>query len=328
MKQFLLLTFLLSYVFTSSSQPFWNENFGLDCSQGTPAAGFSGSLGTWTVTNIGTNDNYANEFFISATEAGIGIGNCGDGCLDTPTLINRTLHVGNAEVTGIVDADNGASYNTGGTCGSPFNICVATDKRAESPYIDCSGTSSFYLTFNYMEGGQGTTDNAELWYFDGNIWAMLEDLPKTTASCPSGQGLWAAHSIQLPQSADHNPNVKIGFRWVNDDDATGTDPSFAVDDIAVNTDIAESVSEHSVNRFNVFPNPATDKTKITFNANVSGNYSIEFVNVAGQIVMKEKIENFSGDFSKTYDLSVLGKGVYLVSLTSPNGREIRKIVVQ
>lgn len=328
MKQFILLTFFFSYVLSSFSQPFWTEDFGVGCSQGTLASAYTGTNGAWTVPNTGTNHTYANDFFVSATEAGTGVGNCGDGCLDTPTLINRTLHVGNVAVAGFIDADNGASYNTGGTCSPPFNICVLTDKRIGSPVIDCSGRSDITLSFNYMEAGDGTTDNAELWYYDGNTWAMLEDLAKTTVVCPSGQGLWTAHSVLLPSSANNNPNVKIGFRWINNDDATGTDPSFAVDDIVLNPGTPTGVSEYSLTNFSIFPNPASNKTKITFNAIVSGNYSIEFINVAGQIVMKEKIETLSGDFSKMYDLSSLGKGIYLVNLTSPQGREIRKIVVE
>ncbi|MCG3167574.1 MAG: hypothetical protein POELPBGB_03368 [Bacteroidia bacterium] len=330
MKHFLLLTLLLSNVLTSFSQPFWTEDFGLGCSQGTLASAYTGTNGAWTVPNTGTNDTYANEFFVSATEAGTGVGNCGDGCLNTPTLLNRTLHIGNIYADLIIQtlpADNGASYNSGGICAG-LGICVITDKRIASPAIDCSGKSNITVSFNYMEGGQGTTDNAELWYYDGSTWAMLEDLPKTTVSCPNGQGLWTAHSVQLPSSADNNPNVKIGFRWINNDDATGTDPSFAVDDITLDPGDPTVIPEYSLNNFSISPNPATDKTKITFNAIISGNYSIEFINVAGQIVMKEKIENFSGTFSEMYDLSSLAKGVYLVNLTSPQGKEIRKIVVE
>jgi gliding motility-associated-like protein len=59
-------------------------------------------------------------------------------------------------------------------------------------------------------------------------------MPKTTL-CPSGQGEWATFSIALPASANNNPNVRIGFRWVNNDDGTGADPSFAVDNITLST---------------------------------------------------------------------------------------------
>ncbi len=330
MKQLLLLVISSCYFLTSSAQPFWTEDFGVgnDCSQGMLASAYTGTNGAWVVTNTGTNDANANLFFVSAAEAGMGAGNCGNGCVSVPTLMNRTLHLGITYIPLLgADADQGASYNAGGLCDG-FAICVITDKRSESPVIDCSGQSDITLSFNYMENGQGTTDNAELWYYDGSIWSILEDLTKTTASCSGGQGLWTAHSVQLPSSADNNANVKIGFRWVNDDDGAGTDPSFAVDDITLDDGTPTDVSEQSLNRFNIFPNPTTDKIKISFYAAVAGNYSIEFFNAIGQSVLKEKMENFSGDFSKTYDLSVLGKGVYLVNLTSAKGREVRKIVVE
>ena len=35
----------------------------------------------------------------------------------------------------------------------------------------------------------------------------------------------------------NNPNVRIGFRWVNDGNGSASDPSFAVDDITLSTSI-------------------------------------------------------------------------------------------
>jgi len=75
-------------------------------------------------------------------------------------------------------------------------------------------------------------DNATLWYNDGASWSQLSDPPKTSV-CGNGQGLWTAYSIALPASANNNPNVRIGFQWINNDDGDATDPSFAVDDIAI-----------------------------------------------------------------------------------------------
>jgi hypothetical protein len=49
------------------------------------------------------------------------------------------------------------------------------------------------------------------------------------------QGLWTAYSIALPATANNNPGIRIGFRWVNNANGTGTDPSFAVDDIQLST---------------------------------------------------------------------------------------------
>ena len=233
---------------------FWTENFGTGCNQGNQASSYTGGPnGAWTVSNTGTNDvGTNNDFFVSATEAGMGAGNCGSGCLDNSNLTDRTLHVGN--YSGSPNAilfcpfgDCGAAYDGGGIevlgCGFFGIPCARTNRRAESPSINCSGHSNIILEFEYIENGEGSNDNATLWYFNGSGWSLLVDLPKTLCCGGSpcglgGQGLWTAYSINLPASANNNSNVKIGFNWTNNDaDGTAADPSFAVDNIQLSEEL-------------------------------------------------------------------------------------------
>lgn len=211
---------------------FWTENFGTGCNTGQLASAYTGPNGTWSITNTGTNDPSANNWFVSAAENGQGAGNCGAGC-----GTNHTLHLGATYPS----TDPGAAYyeSTPGFCPT-FLPCSYTDRRVESPVINCTGQTGITLSMSYMEFGQSTLDNATLWYFDGSIWTQLVDLPKTlccgSATCNGTlQGLWTAYSIALPASANNNPNVRISFRWVNNADGVGTDPSFAVDDIQLST---------------------------------------------------------------------------------------------
>ncbi len=240
MKQFfglLFAFFALSYV--ANAQVFWTEDFGAGaCNQGQLASDYAGANGAWTVTQTGTNGDLANVWYISAQEqGGQGDGGCGTGCAGD---MNNTLHVGNIEFTFLgntLPADPGAAY--GATGGFIAGSSAETDVRAESPTIDCTGKSSITLSFLYMEGLNGTDadpidDNADVWYFDGTTWALLDDPVKTPNTC-APQGTWTAYSFALPASADNNPNVKIGFHWINDDDDSATDPSFAVDDITLST---------------------------------------------------------------------------------------------
>jgi hypothetical protein len=225
--------------------PFWTEDFGTGCDQGQSITAYSGPNGSWTMTDATSLNNAANKFYVSATEANTGENNCGDGCGINGSLTDRTLHVAGVYVEymgfPIVDADLGASYNAGGLQSVGFQS--ATDIRAESPMIDCSGKANVTLRFLYMEGGQGSIDNATLMANYGSGWVLVADLAKTPTDC-APQGRWTAYEVALP-SADGQANVQIGFHWVNNDDGAGADPSFAVDDLEVFEDMTTGITSLS-----------------------------------------------------------------------------------
>jgi len=89
------------------------------------------------------------------------------------------------------------------------------------------------MKFYYTMDGQAGVDYATVWYYDGTTWTMISTPPQTPPICPGGQGYWDAISQALPPSANNNPNVKIGFRWVNNNDGVGTDPSIAFDSVSL-----------------------------------------------------------------------------------------------
>ncbi|MBK7589702.1 MAG: hypothetical protein IPI22_15935 [Bacteroidetes bacterium] len=182
----------------------------------------------------GINDLDANYFDISDAEGGGITPNLG-----APASCGVALNGNNTMYVTSTLAGGGAAYNAGGFCG--LGICVTTNKRSESPVINCTGKFNITIDFNYIENGDGAIDDAVMWYFDGVTWSILANMPKTLTGC-TGQGLWTSYSVLLPASANNNPNVQIGFGWINNDDGLGTDPSFAVDDITASTPIGGSLS--------------------------------------------------------------------------------------
>jgi gliding motility-associated-like protein len=260
-----VLFFLCSFFFFNNSikaQVFWTENFGTGCSQNQLVTSYTGTNGAWTESSPSANGTSANDFFVSATEAGMGVGNCGDGCAGNAALTNRTLHVGSLGIGFCPTGDCGASYNAGPSAGA-----AVTDKRAESPTINCTGHSNITLSFAYMERGAAPNDDASVWYFDGTTWALLTNEPATNNAGCLGQGRWTAFSFALPASANNNPNVKIGFHWVNNDDGAGNDPSFAVDDITLST----PASAAPVAAFSFSPLTVCVGTAVNFVDNSTGS---------------------------------------------------------
>ncbi len=237
-KAFAITALLLSlFSFNAKAQVFWTEAFQNSCASGCFANTYVGPNGAWTQTATGVNDIEANKWFVSGAECGNAAGACGSTC----GAVDPSLHMGADD--GFV-FDPGAAYDAGGLCG--FLFCVLTDMRAESPTINCSAYSGITLSFNYIENGQGLIDDATLWYFDGATWSQIDPLAKTLFGGCAPQGLWTAFSIALPASANANPNVKIGFRWVNNDDGVGTDPSFAVDDITLSVPTSNTITTGTI----------------------------------------------------------------------------------
>jgi len=234
MKRNIYLFIILATIgFTAKAQTqFWFEDFGTNpvCAsvQGTV---YTSTNGAWNGSVTGTHQALANAWWVSALEAGMGVGNCGDGCLSNPTITNRTMHISLNPSFG----DLGAAYLAG--TGANSNI------RVQSPTINCSGKTGIAMNLKYIMWGVVNQDFCELMYSadNGVTWSTLGIPPQTpTASC-AGQGLWTTHSVNLPASANNNATVKVGFRWQNIN-TTGADPSVALDDIALTYTAASAPS--------------------------------------------------------------------------------------
>lgn len=208
---------------------FWTESFSNGCTAACSANGYAGPNGTWTQTITGTEGTDPNEWFVSCAENNTGVNNCSSGCGS-----NQTLHISASIGNPICPNDCGAAYDAGGLCG--FLTCPQTDRRIESPVINCSAQSNISISFEYIAAGSPPNDQCSLWYFDGSTWSQLALLPATNNSGCGGQGRWSTFaSTALPASANGNPNVKIGFRWINNDDGVGSDPSVAIDNVILTT---------------------------------------------------------------------------------------------
>lgn len=312
--------FVLFWCFLSGtllSQTFWTENFGTGCTQANQANGTATTNGNWVVTPIGAQDPDANVWFISATEAGMGATVCGDGCLNNAALTNRTLHVGSLANLFCPSGDCGAAYDAGGVITS-----TTTNKRVESPTINCTGFSNITLAFNYMEEGDPPADDASVYYFDGVTWSLLTNTPATNNGSCTPQGTWTAFSIALPASANNNANVKIGFLWVNNNDGAGTDPSFAVDDITLT---ATPTSGPTVSITPPASATVCPGIPVTLNGNcVSGcplnSWSWSVNPTTGVTPSTGSTQNFNVTFSTA--------GTYTVSLVGTNGSGPSPVVTQ
>lgn len=301
---------------TSYAQTFWTENFGTGCNRGQTATSYTSSNGAWTLTSTGTNGNVANSWFISASCAGTGAGNCASSCV-TAAATDASLHVSNVAIVIpaflSVGADTGASYFSGGF--SSFGYVATANSRIESPTLNCSGRSGILVSFVYLENGDAANDDASFCYSadNGVTWTTIDPLAKTTGSCAAA-GQWTAITITLPASADNNATVKIGFNWTNNDDAQGSDPSFAVDDISL-AETTTGIAAYASAQISVF---AKENKAIQVNANGQAYKVAGIYNTLGQELTFTQAGN-------TLHLDGQAPGIYFINLYVNGTRVIRKV---
>lgn len=320
------LTFLLLFSLTETfSQVFWIETFGIGCNQLQVANGFPGSTGLWVVNYLSAYIPTANtdEFYVSATEAGMPIGGCSNGCLLTPTLTNRSLHIS-------VSTSTNTFFCPTGDCGGIYNASQFSDLRAESPAINCTGKSGISLRFDYMENGDGILDDGSVYYSVAlGPWTFLGNPIKTpcdnsactgTAACTGlNVGIWSTYTINLPVTVNNTANLRLGFRWVNNGDNIGTDPSFVIDNINVLTGGIAAVEKviFDGNEFKVYPNPANDKVNIELNAGRTTGIEIQMTDILGKIIIAEK-PVFNSENRCVLNTSTVMPGIYFIRIKSDN----------
>ena len=87
----------------------------------------------------------------------------------------------------------------------------------------------------------------------------------------------------------------------------------ASQNIVVTTCLGVSENEMA-DDFSTYPNPTDGIFTIQFTQEVSESVSVRILNVEGKIIFEEKLHNFSGKYSKQFDLSQFGSGVYVVEV--------------
>jgi hypothetical protein len=81
-----------------------------------------------------------------------------------------------------------------------------------------------------------------------------------------------------------------------------------------------------LNSLSVSPNPTNGIVQTSFHASSVDSYVIKITNAMGQVVYSEFLNNYSGAYSRSADISNFGKGVYLLSVSNGSYQEVKKVI--
>lgn len=235
-----VLTLMLNSNLSFGQTIIWSEDF-----EGAP---------NWSLSNsTGINASDANIWEINDTEGGVLPPGCGVGGNG-----NQTLHV---TCQGTWCLGTGAVYNAGDG-GLGFYDATTNIRAQYNAAISTVGQTNLSLNFDWIGVGETGDDFATCQYsIDGGAtWVDLQTF-SNGATC-GGQGQWANVVIPLPVACENQADLRFAFNWTNSNDGSGSDPSFAVNDMELTT---PSASTTVTADFTLSPtSPICEGTTITF----------------------------------------------------------------
>ena len=77
--------------------------------------------------------------------------------------------------------------------------------------------------------------------------------------------------------------------------------------------------------FNIHPNPATNSITIDAKQILEGNINVRIINIGGMEMLNDK---FLNPDKIVLDVSNLMPGMYFVEISNPEGREVKKLIIQ
>ena len=84
----------------------------------------------------------------------------------------------------------------------------------------------------------------------------------------------------------------------------------------------------AIANLDVYPNPSRDVFNVTFTSEDVQNLEVRVLNVVGEVVYTENLEQFVGEYTKAIDLATYTKGVYFLEITTNNGVVNKKLILQ
>ena len=83
-----------------------------------------------------------------------------------------------------------------------------------------------------------------------------------------------------------------------------------------------------INNLDVYPNPTRDIFNVSFVSEEIQTLSIRVLNIVGEVIYEESLEEFVGEYTKQISFDNYGKGIYLLEIESSNGIVNKKLILQ
>ncbi|MBT5089767.1 MAG: T9SS type A sorting domain-containing protein, partial [Flavobacteriales bacterium] len=84
----------------------------------------------------------------------------------------------------------------------------------------------------------------------------------------------------------------------------------------------------TINNLSIYPNPSRDIFNVSFTSDSKQDLRVRILNVIGEELINDNLEQFIGEYTKAIDLTKNAKGIYLLEIETNDGIINKKLVLQ
>jgi hypothetical protein len=85
---------------------------------------------------------------------------------------------------------------------------------------------------------------------------------------------------------------------------------------------------NAIANLDVYPNPSRDVFNVAFTSEDVQDLEVRVLNIVGEVVYTENLEQFVGEYTKAIDLATYTKGIYFLEITTNDGVVNKKLIFQ
>jgi hypothetical protein len=84
----------------------------------------------------------------------------------------------------------------------------------------------------------------------------------------------------------------------------------------------------TINSLAIYPNPSRDKFNVSFTSDTKQDLKVRIMNVVGEELINDNLQQFIGEYTKQINLSDNAKGIYFLEIETSDGIINKKLIVQ
>ena len=199
------------------------------------------------------------------------------------------------------------TFTTQGLCPDVTNLTVTPNPNNNTRATFCWDTTGAYL---YARVKYRVDTTGSSWINVGGFGVYYPTTCKTKFGIVPGQTYKAtARAFCDPNMSAYNSNWTPFIIW--------TQPASI-----------RAGEESSINNLTIYPNPSRDIFNVQFTSIGAQSIKVRVINIIGELIYTDNLEEFTGEYIKGFNLDEYGKGVYFLEIETQDGVISKKLALQ